>query len=54
MADNTFEAGYNAAVEDVINFFLEEAERISATRFPSEDILNYIEGVIAHAEGGHF
>ena len=54
MADNTFEAGYNAALEDFIDYLTEEAERISSTRFPSDDVLNYLDGLMAVIESGHF
>ena len=54
MADDTFESGYNAAIEDMLNFLTEEIERISSLRFPSEEVLGYIEGLIAVVEGGQF
>lgn len=54
MADNTFEAGYNAAVEDLVNFLTEEIDRIASTRFPSDDVLNYLDGLISIVEGGTF
>ena len=54
MADNTFEAGYNAALEDFIDYLTEEVERISSTRFPSDDVLNYLDGLMTVIESGHF
>jgi hypothetical protein len=54
MADNTFEAGYNAAISDLVNFITEEIERITSTRFPSDEVLSYLDGLVSIIEGGHF